>query len=213
MDLRKVHRMYHMILKEYPRPKTALKYKNAFQLLVSTVLSAQCTDKRVNQVTEILFKKYKGPSDFALAKQKELENVIRSTGFYRSKARNIISLSRILVDVHKGRVPKSMDGLLELPGVARKTANIVLSHGYGINEGIAIDTHNIRLTRRMGFTKNKDPNKIENDIMKIFPKKEWSRFSLVMIDHGRNICKAPNPYCSKCVINGLCPKLGVKKHY
>ena len=172
------------------------------------MLSAQCTDERVNLVTEKLFKKYKTAEDYANANLKEFEQEIRSTGFYRNKAKNIKNCCRILVERFNSRVPKTMDELLHLPGVARKTANIVLGHGYGIAEGIAVDTHVRRVAQRLGLSDNKDPNKIEEDLMEIVPRKSWIEISDLLILHGRETCTARKPKCNECVLNRLCPSSG-----
>jgi len=188
---------------------TALSFENSLQMLVSTVLSAQCTDERVNKVTEQLFKKYKKPSDYYLSK--DLEQDIRSTGFYRNKAKNIRAACKLIDEKFGGKVPKTMDQLVELPGVARKTANIVLGNSFGIISGIAVDTHVKRLSFRLGLTKNIDPVKIEQDLMKLYPKKDWFDLSNLLIEHGRKICKAPTPFCSKCFLSDICPRNGIIK--
>ena len=206
MDNRKrVREIIRLLRGKYPNATTALRYKNPLELLVSTMLSAQCTDERVNLVTEKLFKKYKTAEDYANADLKEFEQEIRSTGFYRNKAKNIKNCCTILVERFNSRVPKTMDELLLLPGVARKTANIVLSHGYGIAEGIAVDTHVRRVTQRLGLSDNKDPNKIEEDLMEIVPRKSWIEISDLLILHGRETCTARKPKCNECVLNRLCP--------
>ena len=191
--------------KAYPTAKTALRHKNPFELLISTMLAAQCTDKRVNKITPSLFKKYKNAADFAHVKQNVLEKYIYSTGFYRNKAKNIVASSQKIINEFNGTVPDSMEKLITLQGVARKTANIVLSGSFGKAEGIAVDTHVRRLSQRMGFTKKQDPGKIENDLMGIIPKKDWLEFNYIMVDHGRAVCKARRPRCADCVIGGLCP--------
>ncbi len=193
-----------ILKKEYPRTRVALEFGNPLQILVATILSAQCTDKRVNMVTKDLFKKYKKAGDFAKANQKTFENEIRSTGFYRNKAKNIINSARKIVKNFKGKVPGTMGELLTLPGVARKTANIVLYNGYGIIDGIAVDTHVRRLAQRLGLSKSDNPVKIEQDLMKVIPKKEWGRINHLLIDHGRKICDAKKPRCKECVLKKLC---------
>jgi len=209
MDNRKrVREIIRLLRGKYPNATTALRYKNPLELLVSTMLSAQCTDERVNLVTEKLFKKYKTAEDYANANLKEFEQEIRSTGFYRNKAKNIKNCCRILVERFNSRVPKTMDELLHLPGVARKTANIVLGHGYGIAEGIAVDTHVRRVAQRLGLSDNKDPNKIEEDLMEIVPRKSWIEISDLLILHGRETCTARKPKCNECVLNRLCPSSG-----
>lgn len=191
---------------EYPEVKITLGFKTLLELLVATILSAQCTDKRVNQVTEALFKKYRRVEDYADAELSELEELIRSTGFYRNKARSIRDSCKMIVERFDSKVPDNMDDLLELRGVARKTANIVLSNGFGIVAGIAVDTHVRRLSQRLGLTENKNPTKIERDLMKLIPHDEWSSFSLLLVEHGRSVCKARKPLCSECVLGkGCCP--------
>ena len=187
------------------KPTTALSYHNTVQLLVAVILSAQCTDARVNMIVKPLFKKYKTAKDFANADRKTLEKEIHSTGFYRNKAKNIINACKMIEEKFSGKVPNTMPELLELPGVARKTANIVLSEGYGKIEGIAVDTHVTRLSNRLGLTKHKNPEKIERDLMQLFPKKDWSEVSLRLIWHGRAVCKARKPLCASCSVSKLCP--------
>lgn len=200
-----VDKIIALLKKKYPHFTTALLHTNPVQLLVATILSAQCTDARVNIVTKTLFKKYKTVLDYAQANLKKFEQEIRSTGFYHNKAKNIINAVKMIVDKFNGKVPDSMEALIQLPGVARKTANIVLSHGYGKIEGIAVDTHVRRLSFRLGLTKNEDPVKIEQDLMGITPKKEWSHLSDLLIAHGRAICAAGKPKCPECVLGSLCP--------
>jgi endonuclease III len=201
----RARRILALLLSNYEDAKTELNCRTPFQLLVSVILSAQCTDKRVNIVTKELFKKFKAPKDFATADVKELELAIRSTGFYHNKAKNIIGASKALIESFGGKVPSTMAELITLPGVARKTANVVLSAAFGINEGIAIDTHCIRLTQRWMLTKNKDPVKIERDIMKLIPQKYWGKFSFATVLHGRRICPARKPNCEICFLNKICP--------
>lgn len=199
------NRILFLLKKEYPGATTALLHKNPLQLLIATILSAQCTDKRVNIVTKPLFKKYKTTADFASANLKTLEGQIHSTGFYHNKAKNIIGAAKMIEEKFDGAVPDSMKKLTLLPGVARKTANIVLSHGYGKIEGIAVDTHVRRLSIRLGLTKNEDPVKIESDLMRITPRKDWPRLSNLLIEHGRAICAAAKPKCPECILGKLCP--------
>lgn len=187
----------------YPNVKTQLHHKNSFELLVSTILSAQCTDKQVNGVTKDLFKKLATPYDFAVARNETIEKLIRSTGYYRNKAKNIKNCSALLVKKYKGIVPETLDELVKLPGVGRKTANVVLGAIFGV-PGIVVDTHVARISKRLGLTENNDPVKIEFDLMKIIPKKEWSDFSLRLIYFGRAVCKARNPICPSCPLNKLC---------
>jgi len=191
--------------RHYKSPKTALRYRSNFQLLVSTILSAQCTDKRVNAVTKELFKKYKTPKDFSKLNIRTLEKEIYSTGFYKNKAKNIKATSKLLIEKFHSRVPSNMKDLLTLPGVARKTANVVLSSAFGKNEGIVVDTHVKRVSYRLGLTKNKDPKKIEQDLMKIVSKRSWRNISFYLINHGRTLCMARNKKCKQCFLNDLCP--------
>jgi endonuclease-3 len=194
-----------LLEKEHSDAEIALAFKNPRELLISTVLSAQCTDKRVNIVTKTLFKKYETLEDYAKADIKELEQDIRSTGFYHNKARHIKKCCQMLIEKFGSQVPRTMEELLELPGVARKTANIVLSNVFGIVEGIAVDTHVRRLSERLGLTQNKNQDKIEQDLMKIVPKEMWMRFSDLLVFHGRRICMAKKPKCGECVLNKICP--------
>ncbi|HOW27860.1 MAG TPA: endonuclease III [Elusimicrobiota bacterium] len=191
--------------REYPEAGCALRHADPFQLLVATILSAQCTDERVNKVTPGLFKKYPTPRAFSQVDPKELEQEIRSTGFYHQKARWIIGASRTLVDRFGSVVPKEMDSLTQLTGVARKTANVVLGTAYGIAAGVVVDTHVKRLSQRMGFTKQSDPVKIERDLMALVPRKDWIWFSHAMILHGRRVCKAISPRCDQCSLRKDCP--------
>ena len=200
----KIDKIIKILEKEYGNVDIALNFSNVFELLVATILSAQCTDKRVNIVTSTLFKKYKTIKDYANADLKEFENDIKSTGFYRNKAKNIIETANIVLNKFDGVVPKTMEELTTLKGVARKTANIVLGSGYGINVGIAVDTHVIRLTNLIGLSKNSDPKKIEQDLMKIIPKKYWKNISFMIQTLGRRVCIARRPKCDICPINKLC---------
>nr|MBU1328871.1 endonuclease III [Candidatus Omnitrophota bacterium] len=194
-----------ILKKEYPGAKIALRFKNTWQLLVATILSAQCTDVRVNKVTPVLFKKYNTISDFAEAGLKEFEKDIHSTGFYKNKAKSIIGSAKRILDDFGGKVPDTMEGLTGLPGIGRKTANVVLSSGFGIVVGVVVDTHVIRLSGKLGFTENKDPGRIEKDLMEIVPQEEWGVFSHLLILHGRKICVARRPLCAECRIGKLCP--------
>ncbi len=189
----------------YPGAKTALIYRTPFELLVATILSAQCTDIRVNRVTKELFRKYKTMGDFAKVSQTELEKDIHSTGFYRNKAKNIIASAKMLIEKYNSKVPETMDELITLPGVARKTANVVLSEAYNKVEGMAVDTHVARLSQRLCLSRESDPNKIEKDLMSLVPKESWHDISNLLILHGRKICAAKKPLCSACVLNSLCP--------
>ena len=194
-----------LLEKEYPDAKIALNYTNPLELLVATILSAQCTDDRVNAVTRELFKKYTKPSDYATANITELERDVRSTGFYHNKAKNIQKTNQILAEKYNNQVPKTMEELLELPGVARKTANIVLYGAYGTIAGIAVDTHVRRLSQRLGLTENEDQNKIEQDLMQLIPKEKWMRLTDLLIFHGRRSCIAKKPRCEACVLKKICP--------
>lgn len=201
----KISKIIFLLKNEYPRAKTALKFSNPFEILVSTILSAQCTDARVNLVTNTLFKKYKTIKDYANANLKEFEREIRSTGFYHNKAKNIIATTKKILEEYEGRVPNTMEELIKLPGVARKTANIVLFNGFGKIEGIAVDTHVRRLSRRLGLSKSDNPDKIEEDLMRRLDKKEWGKVSYLLIEHGRRICNAKRPKCLLCILQNLCP--------
>ncbi len=188
----------------YTANKTALEYKTPFQLLIATILSAQCTDKQVNSVTPALFKKYRKPEDFISAPVSELEEDIRPTGFFRNKTKSIKGCCQGLVDLYRGEVPSSMEEMLKLPGVGRKTANCVLGAAFDI-PGVVVDTHVKRLAQRMGFTENQDPDKIEKDIENLLPQDKWRRFSDILIYHGREICKARNPEHERCPVKKYCP--------
>lgn len=200
-----INRILALLKKEYPGAKTALRFGNPLEILISTILSAQCTDERVNTVTKSLFKKYKKAEDYAKANLKTFEKEIRSTGFYHNKARNIIKAAEIISNDFGGRVPASMDELLQLPGVARKTANIVLFSGFGKIEGIAVDTHVRRLSQRLGLSRNEDPVKIEQDLTRLLNRREWGRFSYLLIEHGRKVCDAKKPKCRECILQKICP--------
>lgn len=191
--------------KIYPQAKTALNFETPFQLLVATILSAQTTDERVNIVTEKLFKKLKTPEDFAKASLEEIMEMIKSVNFYRNKAKNIKASAEKIINDFGGNVPKKMEDLITLPGVARKTANIVLSESFGIDEGIAVDTHVKRLAGRLGLTDFDDPVKIEKDLMENTPKNRWGELSNLLIYHGRNVCMAKKPLHDKCVLYDICP--------
>ncbi len=194
-----------ILKKEYRGAKIALRYGSTFELLVAVILSAQCTDKQVNVVTEELFKKYKTPDDYAGADLDEFSGDIRSTGLFRNKARNVIKTAKRIVDDFGGEVPQTMEELLTLSGVARKTANIVLYNAFGKNEGITVDTHVRRVSGRLGLSHQKSPEKIERDLMNILERNEWGRFSYVLIEHGRAVCRARNPLCCECAVGHLCP--------
>ncbi len=202
---KRIKKIIKMLRKACPGSRTSLVYKTSLQLLISTILSAQCTDERVNQITPFLFNKYRGASDFAKAKQSTLEKEIHSCGFYRNKAKNVIGACRKIVDDYGGKVPDSMEKLVTLPGVARKTANIVLSSCFGKAEGIAVDTHVRRLAGRLGLSRNSDADKIEQDLMRIVPRDDWIDINYILVNHGRSVCRAKKPLCSECVIRKLCP--------
>jgi len=197
--------------KTYPDAHCELDYSNPLELLIATILSAQCTDKRVNIVTKDLFPKYRSASDYARSPEGELEEAIRSTGFYRNKARSIRACCQALVDNFGGKVPETMEELLTLRGVARKTANVVLGNAFGKNEGVVVDTHVQRLSRRLGLTRQTDPGKIEQQLMKLVPRKDWTLWSHWLIWHGRRRCAARNPDCPNCEVAKLCPQVGVSK--
>jgi endonuclease-3 len=189
----------------YPDATCTLNYETPVQLLVATILSAQCTDERVNKVTPELFSRFPDALSLAEADLEELENLVRSTGFYRNKARNIKVACRLLVDKFNATVPKRMEELLELPGVARKTANVVLAHAYGLNMGVTVDTHVKRLSQRLGLTQHNDPVRIERDLMQLLPQPDWENWSIRLIYHGRAICTARKPMCYDCKLSDLCP--------
>ena len=196
--------------KRYPEPETMLDHRNPWELLVATVLAAQCTDARVNTITPELFRRWPDPAALARAPQEELEDVIHAAGFYHSKAKNLIGAAKRVVEAYGGEVPHTLEELVTLPGVARKTANVVLWGGFGINEGLAVDTHVKRLSFRLGLTKNTEPVKIEQDLIKIFPREEWGDVNHRLVWFGRDVCDARRPACSECELYDLCPRKGVK---
>ena len=200
--------------REYPDATCALEHRDAFELLCATILSAQCTDARVNLVTPALFRAYPTPEALARARQPDVEEIIRSTGFFRNKARSLIGMAQALVADHAGVVPRTMDQLRVLPGVGRKTANVILGNAYGVNEGITVDTHVARLSHRLGLTRHTDPVKIEQDLMPLVPPEDWALVSHLLIFHGRRICVARRPRCPECVLADLCPsaRLGAPEH-
>ncbi|MFH1258801.1 MAG: endonuclease III [Elusimicrobiota bacterium] len=200
-----VKKIIVLLEKKYPEAKIALKFSNPLELLAATILSAQSTDLLVNRVTENLFLKYRTLEDYVRASLPIFEQAIRSTGFYHNKAKNIINACKIIKQKFNGQVPKTMEELVTLPGVARKTANIVLSNGYGVVVGIAVDTHVRRLAQRLGLTKNSRPEKIEADLMKIVPEDKWFKFPYLLIEHGRKICKALKPDHANCLLRNICP--------
>jgi endonuclease-3 len=203
-DPKRVAAILQKLDEAYPDATCELKHENAFQLLIATILSAQCTDVRVNQVTKQLFQKYKTPQDFAVASPAELEQEIRPTGFFRNKTKSIMGASKAIVENYRGLVPRTMEEILQLPGVARKTANVVLGTAYGIASGVVVDTHVQRLSNRLDLTRNHDPKKIEQDLMAIIPKEKWIIFSHQLIWHGRRVCIARKPRCIDCNLERLC---------
>lgn len=205
-------RIVSLLSKAYPAAKCSLHHKNPLQLLIATILSAQCTDARVNLVTPALFKRFKTAKDFAGASQSEMEKYVRSTGFYRNKAKNIRASCKLLVQKHNGSVPRTMEEMLELPGVARKTANIVLGNSYGVIEGVPVDTHAIRISHLLGWSKEKQQEKIERDLMALLPRKYWLKISDLFVHHGRAVCIARRPRCGECPISRLCLKVGIKNN-
>ena len=188
----------------YPEAVCELKHENAFQLLISTILSAQCTDERVNQVTPELFRAYPTPKAMAHADPRDIESAIRSTGFFRSKTKSILGASKKILSDYAGAVPRSMEELLTLPGVARKTANVVLGSAFGIAQGVVVDTHVLRLAKRLDLTRHEEPKKVEQDLMRIVPREKWILFSHQLIWHGRRVCRARNPRCAECTLESLC---------
>jgi endonuclease-3 len=201
--------IYDRLATHYPDAHCALDFKTPFQLLIATILSAQCTDKRVNMVTPALFKRYKTPAALAAAKPEELEEMIKSTGFFRSKAKSLIGMATAVAEQHGGKVPDEMDPLTKLPGVGRKTANVVLGNAYDTNVGVVVDTHVTRVSQRLALTKQTDPVKIEQDLMKLIPQPQWTMLSHLLIEHGRQICDARRPKCEICFLNDICPSSGI----
>ncbi|MFW6160345.1 MAG: endonuclease III [Acidobacteriota bacterium] len=201
----RIKKIISLLREKYPQSRTALHYKNPLQLLVATILSAQCTDAKVNQITPRLFEKYPTASDLAEADREELEKIIRPTGFYRNKAKSIQEAAAVIEKEFSGQVPDTMDKLVKLPGVARKTANIILSSVFRKAEGIAVDTHVKRLAGRLGLSREKNPDKIEKDLMSLIPREDWLDFNYMLVNHGRKICQAKNPNCSQCILQQLCP--------
>ncbi len=196
--------------KAYPDAKCSLNHSNPLELLIATILSAQCTDERVNIVTADLFRKYHSCADYLKAPTSELQNDVRTTGFFRNKTKSIQGACKVLGEKYGDRVPETMEELLELPGVARKTANVVLGNAFGIASGVVVDTHVSRLSQRLGLTANKTPEKIERDLVELVPKKDWVDFSHLLIYHGRRVCKARRPLCEKCTVEKYCPSSRIK---
>ena len=206
----RTEKIIKLLKRAHPDAKCALNHANAFELLIATILSAQCTDERVNKVTADLFRKYRKPEDYLKVPATELQQDIRTTGFFRNKTKSIQGASKMLVEEFHGEVPRTMEELLKLPGVARKTANVVLGVAYGIAEGIVVDTHVSRLSHRLRLTKNKEAGKIERDLIELVPRKDWIDFAHLLIFHGRRVCKARRPLCGECVVEKLCPSSMLK---
>ena len=204
-NTRNFDRIWILLKEEYPDVRPFLNYSNPLEMLIATVLSAQSTDIQINRVTEKLFKKYRTVEDYASADLRELENDLYSSGFYKIKARNIKAAAQMIVEKYNGEVPKTMEELISLPGVGRKTANIVLARAFGVVEGVAVDTHVKRVSRRLGFTKNSDPDKIEQDLISLARREDLDSISMTLIYHGRKICQARRPKCPFCIVNQLCP--------
>jgi endonuclease-3 len=204
-EKRRARQIIRRLKREYPDARCSLNYSNPLELLVATILSAQCTDERVNLVTDDLFRKYRRAEDYYSVEQAELEQDIRSTGFYRNKAKAIQGACRMIAEQHKGRVPENLDDLVALPGVARKTANVVLGNAFEISSGIVVDTHVARLSQRLGLSEHTQPEKIERDLLELVPREDWIIFSHLLIAHGRLVCQARKPLCGECVVEPLCP--------
>jgi len=197
--------IYDRLIAAYPNAHCALDFSTPFQLIIATILSAQCTDKRVNMVTPALFKRYPTPESLANANVEELEEMIKSTGFFRNKSKSLIGMAAAVAAAHGGVIPSEMDSLVTLPGVGRKTANVVLGNAFDKNEGVVVDTHVGRVSKRLGLTKQTDPVKVEQDLMKLFPRENWTLLSHLFIEHGRQICDARRPKCEVCFLNDICP--------
>jgi endonuclease-3 len=206
----RVRKIIRWLKRAYPDAKCSLNHSNAFELLIATILSAQCTDARVNIVTQDLFRKYRKPEDYLKVSPTELQQDIRTTGFFRNKTKSIQGTAKVLTEQYGGEVPATIEELLELPGVARKTANVVLGNAFGVSSGVVVDTHVTRLSRRLGLTDQKAAERIEQDLIVIVPKRDWVIFSHLLIAHGRKICKARNPECAECVVEKLCPSSFLK---
>lgn len=203
-----MEQILRILEREYPEAHCYLNHRNAYELLMATILSAQCTDARVNKVTPALFKKYPSVESMAKGKPADVEKLIRSTGFYKNKAKSLLNSSKDIVALHGGKVPESLDDLVKLAGVGRKTANVVLGNIYDV-PSLVVDTHVGRLSRRLGFTKDSDPVKVEHQMMELVPREKWTDFAHLLIAHGRAICQARKPLCSECPISSYCPKVGV----
>lgn len=204
-------RVVRTLSRLYPEPRCALEHRNPYELLVATILSAQCTDGRVNMVTPALFARYPGPAALAAAELADVEELIHSTGFFRAKAKNLVAMARKVVDQHGGEIPRNLEALTHLPGVGRKTGNVLLGTAFGIASGVVVDTHVKRLSYRLGLTASRDPIVIERDLMRIVPRKHWVDLSHRLIMHGRRTCLALRPRCHECELESICPKLGVKQ--
>jgi len=198
-------RIYELLEGEYPEARTALEHANPFELAVATILSAQCTDERVNMVTPVLFRRFPDAPALAGASLDELETIIHSTGFFRNKAKSLVGMARAVVGEHGGELPRSLVELTKLPGIGRKTANVILGNAFGVDEGVVVDTHVKRLSGRLGFSKEVTPEKIETDLMVVFPRERWTPLSHLLIFHGRQVCVARKPRCRECVVAALCP--------
>ena len=201
----RANQVYDILRDEYPDAHCALVHQNPYELTVATILSAQCTDERVNKVTPVLFEAYPTPEDLAGARQEDVEEIIHSTGFYRNKARNLIGMAEAVVEEHGGQIPRTMKELAALPGIGRKTANVVLGNAFGIDEGVVVDTHVKRISKRLGFTRHTDPKKVERDLMDLFARERWTMLAHLLIFHGRALCKARSPMCPECPVAHLCP--------
>ena len=201
--------LYDRLLALYPDAHCELDFRTPFELLVATILSAQCTDKRVNMVTPVLFSRYPTVEALASARQEDVEEIIKSTGFFRNKAKSIIGMAGALVDRHADEVPSSLAELVTLPGVGRKTANVILGNAFGVNEGVVVDTHVGRLATRLGLTSETDPVKVEQELMKLFPRDRWTMLAHLLIFHGRRVCEAKKPRCSECTLAAICPSAGI----
>jgi endonuclease III len=202
---RQAQQVLDRLLAEYPDAHCALDFRNPYQLLVATILSAQCTDKRVNMVTPALFTKYSSPRALAAAKPEDVEELIKSTGFFRNKTKSLIGMASAVVDRHAGRIPDTMEALTKLPGVGRKTANVILGNAFDKNEGIVVDTHVTRLSERLGLTREQDAVKIEQALTPLFPREQWTVLSHLLIEHGRRVCDARKPRCAECLLSDICP--------
>ncbi|MBI4519747.1 MAG: endonuclease III [Gemmatimonadetes bacterium] len=202
-------KVFELLAGAHPDAQCALTHKNPYQLIVAVILSAQCTDERVNQVTPSLFRRYPTVADLAAANQQELEELIRPTGFFRNKTKSLLGMAGAVMERHDGRIPNTMEELIQLPGVGRKTANVILGVAFGKNEGVVVDTHVHRLARRLAFTKHDDPAKIEQDLMELFPRERWTDLGHLLIFHGRRVCNARKPRCAECVVSRLCPSSSV----